>query len=117
MEGISFVELLTVGGLFGLIGLFIAKRRDLDPALGFILGFFIGPIGWIIVSVKRPDPPLRRSSIASITPKASARRERKCPFCAEMVLEEATICRFCNRELPKPTPVDKSPIFRSYLAR
>lgn len=26
---------------------------------------------------------------------------RKCPFCAEIIKAEATICRFCGREQPK----------------
>ncbi|HEY6220571.1 MAG TPA: PH domain-containing protein [Gemmatimonadaceae bacterium] len=33
----------------------------------------------------------------------SGRKERKCPFCAEMILADAKICRFCNRDLPAAT--------------
>lgn len=31
---------------------------------------------------------------------SNAGNHRKCPFCAELVKEEALICRFCNRDLP-----------------
>ena len=32
------------------------------------------------------------------------REERECPFCAERILKEAKICRFCGREVPAVTP-------------
>src|SRR5678815_5857686 len=33
---------------------------------------------------------------------------RKCPFCAEQVRAEASVCRYCERELPpEPLPVER----------
>lgn len=29
--------------------------------------------------------------------------ERKCPFCAETIKQEAVVCRFCNRDVPVST--------------
>ena len=37
------------------------------------------------------------------TGKALAPKERKCPFCAELVKHEAVVCRYCGRELPVPS--------------
>jgi hypothetical protein len=38
------------------------------------------------------------------TQKASATEaqstDRKCPFCAETIKQEAVVCRFCNRDVP-----------------
>jgi hypothetical protein len=33
-------------------------------------------------------------------PGSASRPQRPCPWCAEMILAEARICRFCQRELP-----------------
>ena len=30
--------------------------------------------------------------------------DRKCPFCAETIKQEAVVCRFCNRDVPAQTP-------------
>lgn len=30
----------------------------------------------------------------------SSREKRKCPFCAETILADASICKHCRRELP-----------------
>lgn len=39
----------------------------------------------------------------------SAAPSRKCPYCAEAVLPEATVCKHCHKELVKP---GKPPVFR-----
>lgn len=31
---------------------------------------------------------------------AGGKRRSACPFCAEMILPEAKVCRFCGRDLP-----------------
>ena len=60
---------------------------------GAVLGLILGPIGWLIVALGA-NHKLERET-------------RKCPFCAELVKREATICKHCHREL---TPVaDQAP--------
>jgi hypothetical protein len=37
--------------------------------------------------------------IASLEGSSSAQERVHCPFCAELILPEAKICRYCEREL------------------
>lgn len=95
MDSSFFVALLVVAAICGLIGIPIAKLRGRDEGEGFALGFFLGPIGWIIEAVqtdlKQSDP--RQTA-------TDGRPLQKCPYCAEMILVEAKICKHCGRDVP-----------------
>lgn len=69
---------------------------------GAWLGLLLGPIGIIIILILTPLP-----EAVPVGP------QRKCPFCAELVLTEAKVCRFCQRDLPAQSA--EAPIFRSSL--
>lgn len=67
----SVIFYLAVWVLLGVLGLLFGRMKG-RPGLGFALGFFLGPIGWIIVlltpaqgAAKSDDP---------ITPEYLARR-------------------------------------------
>ena len=61
---------------------------------GVVLGVLLGPIGLLIIKLSPVD---EAGAIASGT-------LRKCPACAEIVKAEASVCRYCGREL-EPTLV------------
>ena len=42
---------IVAAAIFGLIGRYVAKEKNRDVAEGFIGGFFLGPIGIIIVAL------------------------------------------------------------------
>jgi hypothetical protein len=114
----------------GWIGSYIAKQKGRSTEEGFLLGGFLLAIGWIIEALL-PEKIRNSAPVAAHNPATTlgltnmgtpAPTHRKCPFCAEQVLVEAKICRFCQRDLPElpaepPRPRSKDPIFRSSSLR
>jgi hypothetical protein len=83
----------------GIVGYFIGERRG-RAYDGSILGFCLGPLGWIIVLVMED-------------------KRSKCPHCASPILAaSATVCARCARDLrPAPKPVAQPlPPKRVYVA-
>lgn len=85
----------------------IAKSKGRDSMGWFWLGLLLGPIGILIIGFMEKvqlDIAPRNEAINPINhPSSSGDSDRtKCPFCAELILKEAKICRFCGRDLPLP---------------
>lgn len=74
----SVLWILVGGG----IGAAIGARKN-RTAFGFVVGFIIGPIGWLIVLVMPSNFP-------------------KCPACKGDVIPGATKCKNCGSDLPAP---------------
>ncbi len=47
----ELIVAIVVAVIFGLIGRYVAKEKNRSDAEGFIGGFFLGPIGIIIVAL------------------------------------------------------------------
>jgi hypothetical protein len=80
--GIIFVEILAAilaMTVMGAIGKVIGKAKDAGN-IGFALGFFLGPIGLLIVAIAFDNRPL-------------------CPACKSHVDSRATICPHCRSVL------------------
>jgi RNA polymerase subunit RPABC4/transcription elongation factor Spt4 len=81
--GLSLLFLGVIGGLIGR-----AKGRATS---GFWWGFFLGPMGWLIVALQtdlRGEKGLKEGTM------------KKCPYCAELIKSEARVCRYCGKEIP-----------------
>ncbi len=92
----------VVGALaLGCVGFWIGARKDMAGA-GFLLGFFLGPVGLVVIAVMPPrqdqhDRAARRQGM------------RRCPHCCEFIRAEAGVCRFCRRDtIPVGRPVDEN---------
>lgn len=96
----------------GVVGAMILSRFE-RGGTGFLLGLFLGPIGWIIAFVMRSDLAAAEVLAAAKAPPPTAwepaRVERECPHCAELVLAKAKVCKHCGKDLEPVVPPDGPP--------
>lgn len=84
------MEILALWALSAFVGVLIAQSKNRSRDEGCAWGCLLGPIGWLILALMRPKTP---------TESRDGRTLQKCPHCAEMILEEARVCRYCGRNL------------------
>jgi len=78
--------------LCGLITGIIGSNKGRSGFLWFVIGFLLAPLGIVLALViKKDNQTLESKAIALGT-------QKKCPFCAELIKNEAIICKHCNRE-------------------
>jgi len=99
----AYLYLLIMASAAGIalaafIGVLISRSRQRDAWEGVVLGGLFGPLGWLALSLLSRGIPEQAARPADlIQPDV---RQRRCPFCAEMVRYEAALCRYCGRDLP-----------------
>ena len=99
----------------GAAGAAILSRYEKEQT-GFLLGFLLGPIGLVIAWTMRDSQKHKEIlQAAGVSPSSAQqqghRKERNCPFCAELILIEAKICKHCRSEVepevePEQVPID-----------
>jgi len=79
-----------------------ANSKGRSSILYFFISMMLSPIlGFIIALVAEPNTDrLEQRAI-------DAGKRRKCPYCAELVKNEARICKHCGKEIAKIIPFDR----------
>lgn len=72
----------------------IAQSKGKSFAVYFLLGALIPIVGVILAIALPPNrEEIERRELA-------VGNQKTCPFCAELIRSEASVCRFCGRDLP-----------------
>ncbi|MBN8843282.1 MAG: hypothetical protein J0H88_08535 [Sphingomonadales bacterium] len=87
----TFILLLVVWLICGLIAAGVASSNGGSGLLGFFAGLFLGPVGVIIAM-------FIRGPSQKIAHQVAAGQLKRCPRCAEGVQSAAQVCRYCGHE-------------------
>jgi hypothetical protein len=95
--------------LIGLLPAFIAQGKGRS----FGVWWFYGSMLFIVAL---PHALLLKPDVQAMENEQLGQGMKKCPYCAELIKEQAIVCRFCGRELGAAAPLQPSQVDTGQLA-
>lgn len=98
----EIVSLIVWSIVFSGVCAIIANTKGLSVGKWAAIGFILSPIGliWALVTTKDTSA-LEAQSL-------STGKHKKCPFCAEVIKKEASVCKHCGGQQPSAATLSQS---------
>jgi hypothetical protein len=96
MDGMTVLLCIGLVLLYLLPIYLVGDKPQFNGVLAVNLFFGWTLVGWVVALVWACSP---ASAITLVSRAQDNEDRRPCPYCAEMIMRQAKVCRFCHKDL------------------